>query len=156
MTVHVFVAAPYDRAQSVREFHEKLRGLGCTPTSHWATLARSPEKLESMSRSEIESRIEVNDEGLRKADVLVGMGARGKGGETFAEIARALEWRKPVLWCGPLILSAFRRNVYLCDPIVALACCEFLVARTRTSGLRAVHVVGEFFRRPEIRSVAGT
>lgn len=111
----VYVAAPYDRAWAVRTFHGMLRAHGAVPVSHWANCATGPEKLETMSRAEVLSLIEVNDTCLRQADLVVCLAVKGKGAETFAEVARALEWRKPVLWCGQLALSAYREGVYLCE-----------------------------------------
>jgi len=112
--LHVYVAAPFDRAATVRHFHAMLLAVGARPVSQWANLAKGPEQLEAMSRGEIRSLIEVNDACVRQADLLVCLACKGKGGETFAEVARAIEWGKPVLYCGPPILSAFRPGVFLC------------------------------------------
>lgn len=110
----VYVAAPYDRAFAVRAFHTELGKACCLPVSHWANLAKGPERLEAMSRGELRTLIEVNDECIRTADLLVCLSMKGEGRETFAEVARALEWGKPVLWCGAVCLSAYRAGVFLC------------------------------------------
>lgn len=153
--VRVYVAAPYDMAPHVRAYHERLRGVGCHPVSQWAACARGPDNLEVLSRSELLSRIEVNDAAIEAAHVVVVFSRRFRGGETFAEAARAIIWGKPVLWCGEHILTTHRAGVYLChSEQYALDALAYVAARTKGEATRSV--LATFFRLDAERALDAT
>lgn len=114
----VYVAAPFADAAFVREHvHERLRAIGCTPTSSWVDTAAGPENFARYLPAELRRNAEHNDRNLRGSDVVLVVAREGAGGETFAEARIAIEWGKPVVWCGRRILSAWRAGVVRVDDL---------------------------------------
>lgn len=110
--MNVYVAAPYATAAFVRELvHDRLRQIGAKPSSTWADLASGPEDLTRFSPAAIRRAAAQNDMDLRGSHVLLLVDLDGSGRETYGEVARALEWGRPVVWLGRHALSAFRNGV---------------------------------------------
>ncbi|HEV3189631.1 MAG TPA: hypothetical protein VGY54_03995 [Polyangiaceae bacterium] len=127
----VYVAAPYSLAPTVRAIHEELARVGCHPTSQWARLADGTlEQLDRCSPAELESAIELNDLCIDKSMAMVVVSPEEpKGGETFAEVGRALALRLPVLWTGSRrILSSYRKGVFRVDLSEALRALAYAAA----------------------------
>lgn len=113
----VFVAAPYGRAQMVRDTHGALLRAGCQPLSEWAELASGPECLDDMSARERELAMQLNHAGILRSGAMLVLSFQGEGGEMFADVARGLLARPsvPVIWTGDrTVLSAFHQSVYRC------------------------------------------
>lgn len=121
----VYVAAPYERAPEVRAFHTELSRIQCIPVSVWANTASAKEDFSNIDI--VLSRIELNDECLYRAAVVVVLSYPNEGGEMFCEISQALHMHKcPILWIGTrAILSTFREGIYVCERQAALTALEF-------------------------------
>lgn len=114
MKPRIYVAAPYEDANLVRQTHLKLEQQDFAPVSFWAIAAHGPEALNEQSAK---WAIKHNDEDLESAAGVLALCREGAGGEMYAEITRALIWGKPVFWVGHRRLSAYRHGVTLCDDI---------------------------------------
>lgn len=111
----IYVAAPFIKADEVRDFHRALGERGFGVTSDWAHSAEAngPEDLVSMRQGEREEIANHNDECVANAHAVVALCYRGLGKEMFCECTLARLLGKPVVWVGdPAImpLSAFRRG----------------------------------------------
>jgi hypothetical protein len=117
--MNVYIAAPYEDSQLVREHHILLRDLRMTPTSQWAEDAQDgTEDLRQLSPRVARVRAFRNDLDLRSAHVVVVFARDGAGGEMFAEARLALENNIPVIWAGERrTLSAYRDGVIRVDSL---------------------------------------
>ncbi len=110
--MNVYVASWYDNAGFVREHvHEALRAFGIRPTSRWAEQARGPENFAAFQVDALRAIAADNDADLDRSDAVLMIATDGRGGESFAEVCRALLSGKLVVWVGRRTLSAFRRGV---------------------------------------------
>jgi hypothetical protein len=96
----VYVAAPYHAATRVREVHALLAAAGCAPTSRWALEAEGPEDLRDEDGKVLAARFQRNIDDLDSAFALLVLPDGFAGGETFAEVGRAIANGIPVLWTG--------------------------------------------------------
>jgi len=114
----IYVAAPYLKADVVREFHQRLREDGFDVTSSWAetpaVMGGLPEDLPSMRQGQREEIAAENDEGVARANAVVALCYKGLGKEMYCECTLARLLGKPVIWVADdisiLPLSAFRRG----------------------------------------------
>lgn len=111
MNFGVYVAAPFAQASFVRIVHDHLRDLNITPTATWPDHAQGPEDFARFSPDALRRALAMNSRDLRASDVVLVYDPAGQGRETYAEAARALEWGKALVWCGPRGLSQFARGV---------------------------------------------
>jgi len=122
VTFSVYVAGPFSSGPELRRrLPGRLAAIGAELTARWLDLAAA-EGSEDFSRytiDELRAFAEMNDADLRAADVVLLVDPEGRGRETYSEIARALLWNKPVVWCGRLTLSAWRRGVVRVDSLDA-------------------------------------
>jgi hypothetical protein len=114
-----YFAAPYIDATKVRRLHVRAHMLGITPVSSWAESAKGAEALDEIPLAEARRIVEMNDRDLASAHVVVALPRDTAGGETHCVVARALEWRIPVIWVGsPCTLSAYREGVLRVDNVI--------------------------------------
>lgn len=112
MTFPVYVAAPFADGAFVREHvHPLLEQHGITPTSTWVHAAHGPEDFARFAPDALAAAAEQNDHDIHRSAALLVIARHGAGGEMFAEARYALALRKPVIWVGRLILSAWRPGV---------------------------------------------
>ncbi len=112
--MRIYVAAPYDDAELVRGVHARLRAMGCTPTSQWASKATAPEDFGSMTPEEISAVAKGNDRDVLSSEMVLVIARAGAGGEMFAEARFASCHSVPIVWVGRLTLSAWRKGVTRC------------------------------------------
>ena len=121
--MNVYVAASFVQVAKVRETHAELERRGLRWTSTWVHAADGkPETLDEMTEDERFRIAEENDNGVRRADVVLVLASDGAR-ETFCEARFACEIGRPVLWVGwPRPLTAYRRQVERFDSLeLALA-----------------------------------
>lgn len=126
----VFIAAPFRKCRAAEDARAELSRAGIRCTSRWIDQACALGGHDSFTAEVAAKAIHENDSDLQSADVCVALYYPGKGCEMFGEVARALEWRKPVYlvvrdssW--PLV--AYRPGVTLCASVAAVV--ETLVPR---------------------------
>jgi len=130
-----YVAAPYLDGTLVREqVHPRLAALGIEPTSSWCADAIGAEDFAAYGAGQLRAIAATNDADLARADVVLVIAREGAGGEMFAEARLALVMRKPVVWTGRLILSAWRRGVVRVDSVAAALRVLARYARRRRAG----------------------
>ena len=146
MNLNVYVAAPYeDGAFVFQGVHERLRALGMTPTSTWAEHAIGREDFSRYTPARLREFAVRNDADLRAADVALVLARAGAGGEMFAEARVAIDWGKPVVWCGRLILSAWRSGVVRAEDLDAALSILVAMQAKHAEGYRGhllAHLVG--------------
>lgn len=121
----VYVIAAYAEAPTVRAIHDRLRMIGCEPTSSWAESAHGAEDLASLSDAECARIWDRNDVDMQDATVVLLL-ADTPAREGWMEAQRALDYGKRLLCVGrpTLTLRAFDR-VEVVDSIdAALAAIE--------------------------------
>jgi hypothetical protein len=113
VSLSVYVCGPYSSGPDLRaRLLPRLAAIGVECTSTWWDHAGGSEDFAKFSVDELRNRAELNDSDLRAADVVLLVDPGGRGRETYSELARALEWGKPVIWAGKPTLSAWRAGVY--------------------------------------------
>lgn len=117
MTFGVYVASPWTNAAFVRVVHEHLERLDITPMSSWARHAYGAEDFARHAVAALRQALAINSADLRGSDAVLVYDPAGEGRETYAEAARAIEWGKPVVWCGPRGLSRFASGVVRVEEI---------------------------------------
>lgn len=115
----VYVCSPYANAAFVRVIHERLLALSITPMSTWAANAHGSEDFSRMTAEALRRAAAKNDADLMASDVALVYDPDGRGRETYAEVARALIWHKPIVWVGRLSLSAWRSPVIRAEDLDA-------------------------------------
>lgn len=112
MSLSVYVAAPYGEATFVRDIiHTRLVEIGATPMSQWAEKATGPEDFSKMTVDALRAAARENDRDLRAAAVCFVYDPTRKGGETYLEFARAIEWGKACVYAAKPLLSMWRTGV---------------------------------------------
>lgn len=106
--MRVFVAAPHQCKREVREAHLSLVHMGIEPTATWHLDECNYRALTSAETRVDEAK---NREAIRSSHAVLAIGRDYVGGEMFAEAARALEWKTPIVWTGRRILTTWLPGV---------------------------------------------
>jgi hypothetical protein len=114
-----FISAPFNRCREAADARDDLVAAGIVVRTRWIDQAIARGGHDRLTSESAAQAIAENDADLRAADVCVALCYPPEGCEMWGEIARALEWGKPVyLVCGsarPLV--AYRRGVVLCASV---------------------------------------
>jgi len=114
-----FISAPFNRCREAADARDNLVAAGIVVRTRWIDQAIARGGHDRLTSESAAQAIAENDADLRAADVCVALCYPPEGCEMWGEIARALEWGKPVyLVCGsarPLV--AYRRGVVLCASV---------------------------------------
>lgn len=111
MSLLCYVAAPYASAAFVRVIHDRLVGVGVTPTSSWAIQARGREDFSQCAPEALRAARESNLFDIRRAGSLFLYDPTGEGHATYGEGELALEWGKTVVWFSPKGITQWARGV---------------------------------------------
>ena len=93
----VFISAPFPRFAQAQVARDMLKQAGIGSTARWIDQAATLTGHDALTTAVAEKAIEENDADLRAADVVIALAWKREGCEQWGEVARALEWGKPVL-----------------------------------------------------------
>lgn len=133
----VYVASPYANAGFVRTVHEMLCEQGFHVTSTWAEQAQGEE---STSIAQLRADAARNDRDIAEADAVLVIDFNRTGRETYAEMRLALTYRRPVIFIGKPMLSAWRDGVVRVSGLDDALPILVAMARWHAMGLRGVEL----------------
>jgi hypothetical protein len=120
-----YVASPYAQASFVRIIHDRLVGVGITPTSTWALEASGREDFSRYTPEALRAAWSKNLDDILRSDALLLYDPTGEGRATYGEGELAIEWCKHVVWLSPRGIAQYAPDVIrpegLDDAIDALA-----------------------------------